>query len=77
MTGAIVVMIFATALMACMVMVYERLLAEVRAERDEALADADLATELFMAEREVARHRHPSSIPTNVRVLRGIQGGAS
>ena len=77
MTGAIVVMIFATALMACMVMVYERLLAEVRAERDEALADADLAAELFMAEREVARHRHPPSIPTTVRVLRGIQAGAS
>ena len=35
---------------------YERLLARTRAERDEAIADADLATDLFSE----AIKRHPS-----------------
>ena len=43
--------------MAGSIVVYENLLRDLRAQRDEALADADLATDLFMA----ARERHPSS----------------
>lgn len=65
------------ALMACLIVLatlwtYERLLASLRRELDEAIADADLATDLFIAERAEAIERHPSARygGGNLRVVR-------
>lgn len=53
------------------VLVYERYISALKYERDDALDHADEAQELlsaFLAERSAARH--PSTLPSNVRVLR-------
>ena len=53
------------------VVVYERMVARLRAERDEAIADCELFSELLI---DHARERHPSYGGGNLRV---IDGGAS
>ncbi len=51
---------------------YERHLARLRWELEDAKADADLATDLFTAAREQAKQRHPAGQygGGNLRVVR-------
>lgn len=68
MTASIALLLLCSAgVIAGMIHTYERLLRQVRYERDEALADADLATDLFRA----ALDRHPSQYGGgNLRVVK-------
>ena len=69
MTAAMIVILLAAAFtMASAIAVYERLLAQVRAERDEAVADCELFSELLI---DSAVQRHPSQFGgANLRVVR-------
>ena len=70
MTIANVIMLLASvALASVTVFVYERILEQVRNERDEAIADADLFSQLMLDDlRADAVNRHPSQ--RNLRVVR-------
>ena len=69
--GILVLLLMMATLMAGAVITYERLLARTRAERDEAIADCDLFSELLLE--DAARKRHPSAQQFgggNLRVVR-------
>lgn len=72
-----VITVAASVLLLATVLVYERWVSRLKAERDAALDHADEAQELLDAilglEQRAAAARHPS----NVRLLRSVDGGAS
>ena len=69
MTGAIIVMLAAAFLAIAAVHTYEKLLRQVTAERDEAVADCELFSELLLEDaRAQAARRHPSQ--RQLRVVR-------
>lgn len=74
-----VITVAASVLLLATVLVYERWVSRLKAERDAALDHADEAQELLDAilgleqQQRAAAARHPS----NVRLLRSVDGGAS
>lgn len=65
----VIVLLASVALAITTVYVYERILEQVRQERDEALADCQLFSELLLEDaKAAARDRHPSQ--RNLRVVR-------
>ena len=70
--GAVVVMVCATLLAVAAVQVYERLLATLRNERDDAYAHAEesqLLLNAILGDVEDAQQRHPAS-GSNLRIVR-------
>lgn len=65
-----VLIVLACLLVLGTVLMYESHIRRLRTERDEAIADCELFSQLLIE--ADARHRHPST-PSNVRVLRGVQ----